>query len=76
MYQDHEDRRAEERMIDAARRNGLVQCPHCGRMVESEMLGVTCETCGAAGCKRCVVPVPGGLWVCADEAECLEAVAE
>lgn len=70
-----EDTSAESEMLMAARRNGLVTCPRCKSLVEEEMLGVSCEICGADGCENCIVPGPDGRWwTCADPADCVEGV--
>jgi hypothetical protein len=55
-----------------ARRNGLVECPHCHRMIEPEALGMTCEACGAEGCCECIETNEHGRDVCLDpfDSEC------
>ena len=65
-----DDTRDELVRIAAAFRCGLVECPHCHRMVDPDSLGWTCTLCGSDGCCECIGTNGQGRDVCLDPFDC------
>jgi len=67
-----EEIRFESEDLRAAQVHGLVECPHCHKLVDPETLGVECDVCGAVGCEACVAPSDDHRHVeCLEPCDCL-----